>query len=82
MGVNLAAFVRYWVRSDDRSIMNFVLPLTGFLVCLYLWLSLRWPARVAGGVWLAAGVMYGAVKTRGFRSNMVSFEVPREDSER
>jgi hypothetical protein len=56
--------------------------LTGFLVCLYLWLSLRWPARLAGGLWLAAGVIYGAVKTRGFRSNMMSFEVPREDSER
>jgi amino acid transporter len=82
MGVNLAAFVRYWVRSDDRRIMNFVLPLTGFLVCLYLWLSLRWPARLAGGVWLAAGVIYGAVKTRGFQRNLVSFEVPIEGSER
>src|SRR4029453_13037120 len=65
MGVNLAAFVRYWVRSDERRIMNFVLPLTGFVVCLYLWLSLRWPAKVAGGVWLVAGGVYGAHKTPG-----------------
>ena len=81
MGVNLAAFVRYWVRSDERRIMNAVLPLTGFLVCLYLWLSLRWPARVAGGLWLAAGVIYGAIKTRGFRREMVSFEMPSDEPE-
>ena len=82
MGVNLAAFVRYWVRSDDRRIMNFVLPLTGVLVCLYLWLSLRWPARLAGGLWLAAGVIFGAIKTGGFRSQMVSFDIPSDDPDR
>jgi len=79
MGVNLAAFVRYWVRSDDRRLMNALLPLTGFFVCLYLWLSLRWPARVAGGVWLAVGIIYGAIKTRGFRSQTVSFEIPSDE---
>ena len=81
MGVNLAAFARYWVRSGDRRVLNAVLPLTGFFVCLYLWLSLRWPARVAGGAWLAAGIVYGAIKTHGFRSQMVSFEIP-SDAER
>jgi putrescine importer len=82
MGVNLAAFVRYWVRSDDQRLMNAVLPLAGFFVCLYLWLSLRWPARVAGGVWLAAGVIYGAIRTRGFTRRMVSFEIPSDDTGR
>jgi putrescine importer len=82
MGVNLAAFVRYWVRSDDRRVMNAVLPLTGFLVCLYLWVSLRWPARIAGGLWLATGIIYGAIKTRGFRSQMVSFEIPSDETDR
>jgi hypothetical protein len=81
MGVNLAAFVRYWVRSDDRRLMNAVLPLTGFLVCLYLWLSLRWPARVAGGAWLAAGVIYGAIRTRGFRDRIVSFDIGFDEKE-
>jgi len=78
MGVNLAAFVRYWVRDDERRVTNFILPLVGFLVCLYLWLSLRWPAKVAGGAWLAAGVIYGAIRTRGFRGRAISFEVPAE----
>ena len=52
------------------------MPLLGFAFCLYLWTSLRTPAKIAGGLWLAAGVIYGAVKTRGFRRNLVSFDVP------
>ena len=76
-GVNLAAFMRYWVRSSERRVSNFVLPLLGALICLYLWLSLRLPAKVAGGVWLAAGVLYGAIRTRGFRRQL-SFEAPPE----
>lgn len=78
MGVNLAAFVRYWVKADDRRALDFVLPLLGFFVCFYLWLSLRTPAKVAGGLWLGAGVLYGAIKTKGFRRNLVSFELPPE----
>ena len=78
MGVNLAAFTHYWVRAEHRRTQDFLLPLLGFLICLYLWLSLRWPAKVAGGIWLGAGVLYGAIKTRGFRRNLVSFELPPE----
>jgi len=78
MGVNLAAFSRYWVKAEKRRVTDFVLPLLGFAICGYLWLSLRWPAKLAGGAWLAAGVLYGAWKTRGFRRNLVSFELPRE----
>ena len=48
------------------------------MICFYLWLSLRLPAKLAGGAWLGAGLLYGAVKTRGFRRNLVSFEVPPE----
>ena len=76
-GVNLAAFTHYWVRSSERRVSNFVLHLLGALICLYLWLSLRLPAKVAGGVWLAAGVFYGAIRTRGFRRQL-SFEAPPE----
>jgi hypothetical protein len=78
MGVNLAAFTHYWVKAEKKRWIDFVLPLLGFLVCLYLWLSLRWPAKVAGGIWLAAGMLYGAIKTRGFRRNLVTFAVPPE----
>jgi putrescine importer len=78
MGVNLAAFTHYWIRAGRKRPIDFVLPLLGFLICLYLWLSLRQPAKLAGGLWLGAGVLYGAIKTRGFRRDLVSFELPAE----
>jgi putrescine importer len=76
MGVNLAAFVHYWVRGSERQWHHLVLPLLGFVICGYLWWSLRWQAKLAGGTWLALGVAYGAWKTRGFRRNLISFEQP------
>jgi putrescine importer len=80
MGVNLAAFTRYWVRGDkaQRGVGDFVLPLLGFVICLYIWLNLRWQAKLVGGLWLGAGLLYGAIKTRGFRKSLVSFELPPE----
>jgi amino acid transporter len=76
MGVNLAAFTRYFLRAEKRRVSDGLLPLLGFLICGYIWLSLRWPAKLAGGAWLLAGVAYGAIRTRGFRSKLVSFELP------
>ncbi len=78
MGVNIAAFTRYWVRSDDRRITNMIWPLLGFAICFYLWWSLRTPAKIAGGIWLGAGVVYGAIRSRGFTRNVVAFEAPPE----
>ncbi len=78
MGVNLAAFVRYWVRAEDRRLTNLVWPLLGFAICFYLWWSLRTPAKIAGGLWLGAGVVYGAIRSRGFTRNVVAFEAPPE----
>ena len=78
MGVNAAAFIRYWVRAEKKRWINFLPPLLGFSICLYIWLSLRTPAKVVGSIWLAAGVLYGAIKTRAFRKNLISFELPPE----
>ncbi len=78
MGVNLAAFVHYWVRSDDRRFTNLLWPLLGFAICSYLWWSLRTPAKIAGGIWLGAGVLYGAIRSRGFTRDVVAFEAADE----
>ena len=78
MGVNLAVFAHYWWGGRDRNWSTLVLPLLGFLICAYLFYSLRWQAKAVGGVWLAAGVIYGAIRTRGFKSELVSFDLPPE----
>jgi putrescine importer len=77
MGVNLAAFARYYLRSRQKNLLDLALPLLGFVICLYIWLSLRTPAKVAGFAWLAAGLTYGAWKTGGFTRN-VQFAAPEE----
>ncbi len=80
MGVNAAAFTRYWLRAEKRTAANFFPPVLGFLICLLLWLNLSAPAKLYGGAWMAAGIVFGAVKTRGFRGALVDFDMPPEES--
>lgn len=78
MGVNAAAFVRYYLRETEKKWSALFVPVAGFLVCLLLWLNLSRPAKIAGAIWMVAGITYGAVKTRGFKAALVTFEVPDE----
>jgi amino acid transporter len=57
MGVNLAALMRYWVRAEHRRLGNFLPPVLGFLICLYLWLNLSAFAKLAGSAWLGVGLL-------------------------
>jgi amino acid transporter len=79
MGVNLAAFMHYYVREDTKKITNFAPPLAGFLICLLLWLNLSRPAKIVGAIWMAVGILFGAIKTRGFRGSLIDFELPPEE---
>jgi len=78
MGVNLAAFLRYYVRSSEKKLGYLIPPILGFLICFGLWISLSWPAKIVGTVWMLAGIGFGIWKTHGFREPM-SFEVPPEE---
>jgi putrescine importer len=80
MGVNLAAFVHYFVRGSEKKLTNFLPPIAGFFICLLLWLNLSRPAKIVGTIWMVAGIIFGAVKTRGFRGNLIDFELPPEES--
>ena len=77
MGVNASAFMRYFVRSPEKKVMNFVSPFLGFFICLGLWWSLSQKAKILGAIWMIAGIAFGVWKTRGFREPL-SFEVPPE----
>ena len=52
-------------------------PVLGFLICLALWWNLSDQAKVLGSVWIAAGVAFGVLSTRGFRAPL-SLELPPE----
>jgi putrescine importer len=80
MGVNCAAFFHYFVRKRERNSFNLLMPAAGFFICLLLWLSLSWHAKLLGTLWMAVGIAYGAWNTRGFRSELVNFEIPAEQA--
>ena len=114
MGVNMAAFVRYYVREGGHNgvpplvltavVIGLVLwpgsnftilaaagvglaivavwtpPLAGFAICFFLWKNLSWKAWIVGGIWMVVGIAFGAWKTRGFRGELVNFDLPAEDS--
>jgi putrescine importer len=77
MGVNAAAFLRYFVRQPDKKVWNFILPLLGFLISLTLWWTLSPPAKMLGSLWMLVGIALGLWVTRGLRTTL-SFEVPNE----
>jgi len=77
MGVNASLFVHFFLRKRERTVVNFVVPVVGFFVCLGLWWNLSVRALKWGAIWMAVGIAFGAWKTRWFREEL-SFEVPPE----
>jgi hypothetical protein len=75
MGVNAAVISHYYVRAYEKKLRNLVPPLLGGLICFLLWLNLGRLAMIAGATWTIVGTCFGAYRTRGFRSDSVSFEV-------
>ncbi len=80
MGVNAAAFVHYWLHGKVRTLSSFLVPVLGFLICGFIWLNLSRPALILGAAWMIAGIAYGAIRTRGFKAELVNFDIPAEDS--
>lgn len=79
MSVNLTTFWKFTIVSPPeyrrRPLQDIVLPLIGFLFCLWIWVGLGTPAKIVGGSWCLVGLIYCAVKTRGFRTRplMIDF---------
>ncbi len=69
--VNLSVIRHFYLRRRERQgpalFTNLVFPLAGALVCGYVWLNLSGKAQLAGFAWLACGIIYLAILTRGFR---------------
>jgi hypothetical protein len=81
MGVNLSALKHHLPQVRSGGWKNvwlyFVPPALGFLVCFYLWLSLRTPAKLAGVIWLLLGITCVAWRTGFFRRPIPLPEIPK-----
>ncbi len=80
MGVNASSFVHYYLRGDRKKIWNLIVPLLGFSICLYLWLSLGIKAKIVGMCWLSLGVLYGAYRTSWFRKPLQFARIENDEN--
>jgi len=78
MGVNLATFWQFtFARPPEHKwnlLTDTLLPIGGVVFCAAIWWNLNPIAMRVGGIWLAAGFIYIAIKTRGFRSAPVMID--------
>lgn len=58
MGVNLAALLNGYVRAPHRIWWKAVCPMLGILFCGLLWFNLGTIAKIAGVLWMLAGLAY------------------------
>lgn len=79
MGVNAAAFVRFFIREGDKRASNLLVPVLGFVICGFIWWNLSPPAKKWGTVWVLLGLVYCAWRTRGFRNDVMKFDLPQEE---
>jgi hypothetical protein len=77
-GVSFATFWQFTVIPRPghkcRSFPDVVMPMIGFVFCLWICLGLKTPAKIMGGVWFLAGLVYCAIKTRGFRTQPIMID--------
>jgi putrescine importer len=77
--VNLSVIRHYFLRGNRRNglavVRYLIFPLTGALVCAYVWFNLGSNAKLLGFGWLLVGLVYLAVLTAGFRKPMGTLEI-------
>jgi amino acid transporter len=77
-GVNLAALRQFYFRKQPgrkgRLLIDGFLPALGSLFCLWICWNLPPVAQTAGVLWLLAGFVYSAIRTRGFRTQPVMID--------
>ena len=69
--VNLSVIIYFVIKQkkrDPKSLVKFgLMPAVGLVVSIVLWIGIDSHAKMLGLVWLAAGIVYLGVTTRGFR---------------
>lgn len=78
MGVNLTSFVQFYLVGQPGRKRHFIkdaaIPLVGFFFCLWIWWNLSQPSKIRGAVWIALGLLYAAIRTRGFRAKALRMD--------
>jgi amino acid transporter len=71
MALNISVIAYFFVRQGRRSgrdlVFYLLFPLTGFSIIFYVWLNFDAGTFIFGSLWLATGIIIGALKKKGFR---------------
>ncbi|WP_051348750.1 APC family permease [Peribacillus kribbensis] len=71
MLLNLTIIVYFYFKKNQRglggTIKNFLFPLLGFAVIAYVWSGFDKMTFYVGFGWLAAGIIVGAIKSKGYK---------------
>ena len=82
MGVNASSFVHLCRHREGKGmislLVSLIVPFLGFIICAILWCSVSHASMMMGGLWLVIGIAYGFVRTKGFRSDLVNFDIPSD----
>lgn len=70
--VNVAVINHYYIRGGNRAgaknkIMYLILPLLGVITLVIAFFFLGNGAKILGVIWLVIGIIYLAIKTKGFK---------------
>lgn len=75
MFVNLSVIVYYYFRKKEKKLVRyFIIPGLGFLICFYLFINLSPMTLKVGIIWMAIGVVYALITTKGFKKLPPSFK--------
>ncbi len=81
MAVNLCVWRHFHHRLGQRhgrhALVNLILPIMAFAVCLGIWINLSPFALVLGTAWMGVGLVYLAFLTRGFRKALAELRLPQ-----
>jgi amino acid transporter len=79
MGVNAATIRQYYFTQQPGHQRNFfsdaLVPFLGFAFCLGIFISLPTSAKLLGSSWFVVGLIYAAVKTKGFRTTLAPLDM-------
>jgi amino acid transporter len=76
IGVNLAALIHQFRGEEKKTLIGIAIPALGCVICSFIWIHLSRTALLLGTVWMAVGIVYGAIRTRGFKAELVNFDIP------
>lgn len=69
--VNISVIAHFWVKEKKRQgtdvIKYLILPIIAAAITATLVIMLSTPAKIVGCSWLAIGIIYLAIRTKGFR---------------